>query len=347
MRKTTELAYDGRWQQWVQWAEKRGLDPISAPVTQIADFFLYLFNDLERTPGTIKGYRTSLASVFTKIGRGEVISDKALSDLLNYMSIKRPAVPKVLPGWDLGLVLDHLKGEAYEPLKEASLRALTLKTAFLVTLAAGARRSEIQALMFDEPYCRIQENGSKATLHFAPGFLRKNQSPFTPDAPLEIPALPTGRSEFGAILCPVRALRYYRRATADQEIRKGRKRLFVPFRSNNSSEISATSIARWVSTVIVEAHTVQKEDSRMCQALGVRAHDVRAVAASLVKLQGASLSEILQAGRWTSGGTFTKFYLRDLVPQADRIASVGPIVAGGRVISIPQSSAPVALTSAT
>ena len=252
------------------------------------------------------------------------------------MGISRPTPARVLPSWDLGLVLQVLKDKPYEPLKSTDLRHLSLKTVFLVAMASGSRRSEIQAFMFDEAHCKIEQDGSKATLHFAPDFLRKNQSPFSADTPVVIQALPTGHREFGSPLCPVRALRYYRRATSHPNIRKGRNRLFVPFRDNNQGkEISPMSISRWIVSVITEAYQERGQDQDLIRTLGLRAHDVRAVATSLVRLQGASMEEVMSAGRWASGGTFSRHYLRDLVPQANQIARAGPIVAAGKVINLP------------
>ena len=334
-RASTARAYDGRWARWADWAEGRGLDPVTASVTDIADFFVQLFEE-GLTPATIKGYRTSISSVLSKLGRRNVISDTSLSDMLSSMAINRPAKTRIVPSWELGLVLRLLKEKPYEPMKDSDLKHLTLKTVFLVTMASGGRRSEVQALMFDETYCKIELDGSKATLHFAPDFLRKNRSPFSAETPVVIQALPTGHREFGAPLCPVRALRYYRRATSSPDVRKDRKRLFVPFKDNNQGkEISPMSISRWIVSVIAEAYQEQGENQAIIRDLGIRAHEVRAVATSLVSLQGASLDEVMTAGRWASGGTFTRHYLRDMVPQATQIAKAGPIVAAGKVINLP------------
>ena len=39
------------------------------------------------------------------------------------------------------------------------------------------------------------------------------------------------------------------------------------------------------------------------------------------------MQTVMKAGTWSSGGTFTSFYLRDLCPQADHIRQAGPVVA--------------------
>ena len=55
----------------------------------------------------------------------------------------------VLPQWDLGIVLEALSKPPYEPLWEASLKHLTLKTVLLLAMASAGRCSELQALVFD------------------------------------------------------------------------------------------------------------------------------------------------------------------------------------------------------
>ena len=84
---------------------------------------------------------------------------------------------------------------------------------------------------------------------------RKNQKPNQVNDPWYIPAVPTGKSEFGAPNCPVRALRYYHRhLTEHPELEKDRCRLFVPIKDNNAGkELSASTISRWICTTIVDS----------------------------------------------------------------------------------------------
>ncbi len=62
----------------------------------------------------------------------------------------------------------------YEPLVIAQPRELTLKTALLLALAAGSRRSEINAWSIDH----VKQIGkwSEVILGTSPNFLAKNQS---------------------------------------------------------------------------------------------------------------------------------------------------------------------------
>ena len=164
--------------------------------------------------------------------------------------------------------------------------------------------------------------------------MRKNQKPNQVNDPWYISAVPTGKPEFGASNCPVRALRYYHRyLTEHPELRKDRLRLFVPIKDNNAGkELSASTISRWICTTIVDSHAANQNSKNLSGS--VKAHEVRAVATSLQLFNKVDLHTVMKAGRWSSGGTFTSFYLRDLCSQADTLQRAGPIVAAGDIIRI-------------
>ena len=63
------------------------------------------------------------------------------------MELQRPRLTPFLPQWDLGIVPEALSKPPYEPLREASLKHLTLKTVFLLAMASGGRRSKLQAFL--------------------------------------------------------------------------------------------------------------------------------------------------------------------------------------------------------
>ena len=68
--------------------------------------------------------------------------------------------PWALPQWDLGIVPEALSKPPYEPLREASLKHLTLKTVFLLALASAGRCSELQASVFDPQNIQFKPKGS-------------------------------------------------------------------------------------------------------------------------------------------------------------------------------------------
>ena len=226
--------YDDRSLRFTRWAAGQGFDPLNPSAAQIASFLYSLF-DTGLSPQTIKGYRTCLGSVLNCTGKAKVVLHRTISDMIASMELQRPRVTPVLPQWDLGIVLEALSKSPYEPLREASFKHLTLKTVFLLAMASAGSRSELQALMFDQNYIQFKPKGTGVTLYFSPEFMRKNQKPNQVNDPWYIPAVPTGKSEFGAPKCPVRALRYhYRYLTEHPELRKDRRRLFVPIKDNNA-----------------------------------------------------------------------------------------------------------------
>ena len=62
----------------------------------------------------------------------ELGEHRVLLDLLRSFAIERHRGPQVLPSCNLDIVLQHLMSSAFEPLENASLRALTKKTLFAI-----------------------------------------------------------------------------------------------------------------------------------------------------------------------------------------------------------------------
>ena len=114
--------------------------------------------------------------------------------------------------------------------------------------------------------------------------MQKNERP-TPcqvNDPWYIPAVPTGKSDFGAPNCLVRALRYYHRyMTEHPELRKGRRCFFIPIKDNNTrKEHSAATISRWICTTIVDSHAALQNSKSIPGA--VKAHEVRAISGCFI-----------------------------------------------------------------
>ena len=84
--------------------------------------------------------------------------------MITSMDLKRLRMTPVLPQWELGIMLQALSKFPYEPLQEASLEHLTLKTVCLLPMASVGRRSELQALVFDTQYIQSKPKGAAVTL---------------------------------------------------------------------------------------------------------------------------------------------------------------------------------------
>ena len=123
----------------------------------------------------------------------------------------------------------------------------------------------------------------------------KNQKPNQVNDPWYIPAVPTGKSEFGAPNCPVGALLYYHRyLTEHPELRKDRRRLFVPIKDNNAGkELSASTISRWICTTIVDSHAAIQNSRNLSGS--VKAHEVREMATSLQLFNKVDFHSVMKA----------------------------------------------------
>ena len=115
----------------------------------------------------IKAYRCMLSAVFS-FKLPAISSDSALRNLIRSFAVERPCGPAAHPSWDLDVVLRHLSSLAYEPLQSQSLRTITKKVLFLVSLATAKRVGELQALSRVVP-----RSGDDLILSYLPFFVAK------------------------------------------------------------------------------------------------------------------------------------------------------------------------------
>ena len=329
-RSSTRTVYEAKWAVFVRWCESSQVDFRSPSVKQIADFLLHLFQEKNLQPSTIDGYRSAIAD---KLGNSSlnVSKDENLTRLLDSFHRDRPKGRQGIPSWNLSLVLHQLTKAPFEPLRKASLKHLTFKTVFLLALGSGKRRSEIHAWL--NKNIRHQSDWTKVSLYPSPSFLAKNHlAKEGPEcvAPVVIPALaPTlGKSlKEDRSLCPVRALRYYLDKT--QDLRQGKELVFVSFKKGFTKDISPATISSWIKQTVILCYDLSDQESLTLHQ--VKAHDVRAFAASKAFQGGISLDQILAACHWKSHNTFTQFYLKDVAWADSELFHLGPVVAAQQV----------------
>ena len=316
------------------------MDPIQAPIPQICSFLSYILEERKLSVDALKGYRSAISSVIktATAGQRDLSGDASLRAYIRHHVIARPRPFKYRPPWDLGLVLTALTKPPYEPLKDASLKQVTLKAIFLLALATGRRRSFLHALMFGPPHTCFAKDGSGVSLRPCPGFVAKNERPNAMKTVVSIPAL-QGPSTEDHYLCPVRALHHYTKVTANPEVRQGRSRLFIPHkREPNPTEVSLTTVSRWIKQVVVSALKSAAQDPAALALHQVRAHDLRALAASWAGFNEVSLDEICKACFWKNQGVFQDRYLKDMTSSADGLYTLGGLVVAHTVVNPPAST---------
>ena len=303
-RRSTRSVYEAKWTIFTKWCLSNQVDFRAPPLKAIADFLLHLFQDKKLQPGTIDGYRSAIAD---KLGNStiNVSKDENLTRLLDSFHRDRPRGRRGIPSWNLSLVLHQLTKAPFEPQKEASLKHLTFKTVFLLALGSGKRRSEIHAWLHKN--IRHQSDWSKAIPALAPSLDR---------------SLKGDRS-----LCPVRALRYYLDRTAD--LRQNKELVFVSFKKGFDKDISPATISSWIKQTVILCYELSDQEALTLHQ--VKAHDVRAFAASKAFQSGISLDQILSACHWKSHNTFTQFYLKDVSLADSELFHLGPVVAAQQV----------------
>ena len=62
----------------------------------------------------------------------------------------------------------------------------------------------------------------------------------------------------------------------------------------------------------------------------IKAHEVRAVAASWAFFKNVSVEDIMRTWSWRNHNTFTSNYLRDMTYIQDEMRRIGPVVCAGR-----------------
>ena len=133
---------------------------------------MFLFQEKKLQPLTIQGYRTALQDHYGVI-TPDIRSSSILSRLLQSFHRDRPKALRTLPPWDLRVVLQALTTAPFEPLSIVNLKFLTHKTAFLLALASGARRSELHSVV--RSGVKHTDSWRNVWLQPSAQFLAKNQ----------------------------------------------------------------------------------------------------------------------------------------------------------------------------
>ena len=340
-RSSTRTIYRSKWALFEKWCRENSVDFSTPSVKQISDFFMYLYQDLNRHPSTIDGYRTAIVDTLGPTAQ-HIAHNADLHRLLSSFHRDRPKSSRNLPKWNLSVVLNELTKAPFEPMKDSDLKHLTLKTAFLLALASGKRRSEIHAWVAN----KVANLGQweKVALFPSSDFIAKNQLAREGSqsvSPVTIPALTTivdRQFKEDRTLCPVRALRFYLDRTKD--LRGSRSLLFISFKKGHTSDIRPATLSSWLKQTILLCY--KPADQQALDLVQVKAHDIRAFAASKAFYGGVSVDHIMQACHWKDHNTFTNFYLKDLTwSDTDNNMYLGPVVAAQQVLDpSPQTSCP-------
>ena len=141
-RSSTRTIYKSKWALFEKWCSENSVDFSTPSVKQVSDFFMYLYQDLNRCLSTIDGYRTAIVDT---LGLAELHTCQSsyLNRLLSSFHRDRPKISRNLPKWNFPVVLNELTKAPFQPMKDTDLKHLTLKTAFMLALDSGKHHSKI------------------------------------------------------------------------------------------------------------------------------------------------------------------------------------------------------------
>ncbi|XP_068248828.1 uncharacterized protein [Palaemon carinicauda] len=324
LRESSANVYQAKWKVFCGWCRGRGLSPLDASIPTIAEFLVYLREEMRLSVSAVKGYRSALSLAFRLKGV-DISSSLELSLLIRNYELTCPQSEVRPPPWNVVQVLRALKRAPFEPLRQASDRHLTWKTAFLLALASAKRVSELHGLSYDVAHSR---GWGEVTFRFVPEFIAKTQNPGVSDPRFDSFKVTSLRSVTNdpdhLLLCPVRSLRRYLKRTA--AARPHVQALFVST-GRTKRRVTKNSISSWIRKVISSTLNPDSPPSSR-----PRAHDVRGVATSLAFKRNFSVTQVLQAGVWKRQTTFTAHYLQDVTHRNLDTFSIGPVVAAQQLV---------------
>lgn len=288
-RSSTEKSYSSAWRKWMGWCHERKLDPFPTSITTVVEFLAYQFQQGFQY-STINTYRSALSATIAPIEGQQVGQHPLVCKLLQGMFNLRPPMPRYQSTWDVGIVVQHLKG--LSPTEEQTLQVLSKKLVTLLALANASRASDIHAL--DLQYHKFSEEG---VLFHIPSLTKTRRS--GPPKTVFI-----AKFEDDSSICPVRTLQVYIEKT--KHLRKSGKNgglpLFISVRKPHEAVSSAT-ISRWVKQVLTESGIPTDI---------FKAHSVRAASSTAAKTKGVAVTDIMQTAGWSRSSTFEKFYYKPI-----------------------------------
>ena len=221
------------------------------------------------------------------------LQEDTIHNMLCTMSILHPKSQDILPRWHLSVVLRGLMKPPFNidgSDRNISFELISYKTASLVTLATGSRRSELVAQSRAEhniTFSKMTSGAKHVSVRMVSKWIPKNARPDTIPKPLAFPGIAHMFStEPERLLCPVRTLGLYNTRSAELAENDTQQKLFLHFMPN--TQMFTTHFRCWVAETIHLTY----ENSSESDLPKIKAHDVQAVAASIAYYRNTPLKEL-------------------------------------------------------
>ena len=285
-RKGTQSSYNTCWKYWNSWCCERNVDPIQAPVEQVANFLAELYNK-GYAYSSINSYRSAISACHFGMNGTPIGQHSVICRLMGGIFNERPIQPRYTCTWDVDTVLKFLNSK--EDNEKLSLKDLTLKVTILIALSSACRSSEVSRL--DMNFMKIDNDSIK----FSIPTLTKGRR--CGDPPVEIVL---GKFQAQPKLDVVSCILEYVNRT--QNIREGETILLVSYIKPHK-QVRPCTVAKWIQQIMklsgIDTSTF-------------KAHSTRGASTSKANKQGLSVPQIMKMAKWKSECTFRRFYSRTI-----------------------------------
>ena len=216
-------------------------------------------------------------------------------------TLLHPASRIRVPEWNLDVVLSALKQPSFYPLKDASLKHMTLPIAFLLTLTSARRASEVHALRMDTMVGRRM----RCTCTLTTASLPKCNTQWLTDQAIVFPASYGEKDSELRKLCVRTQLIS---ASIAQTFSVSTRALqhssfFATTAKKKEQPVSVQRISNWLKLTVQLAY-----QSFALPLPRVKGHQVRKQATSWADLAGVSPEGICRAATWRSSNVFARHY---------------------------------------
>ena len=301
-------------------------------------YLMHLFRD-RLLPSTIISHHTSVASMLHH-WKYDPATDPHIKLLIRAFRLEQPVQCRIMPKWDLHLVLSALMSPPFASEvndrgrisdEVTDLRWRTMKTVFLLALASARRRSYLHVLSIASDKCVSPEGG--VLFYGKPDFWpRTSYRHRLTNGSQSLECLRYHSSQPGWIRENVMS------SQTTQAMSKGYKKnlggrqwLFIHW-NRAIKDIMRSHISKWIIETVKKAYMWAGRD----QEDRVTAHEVRTLSASWACNCQVALPDILSAAYWRSSGVFQNSYLRNMASIADGMSTLGSVVVAQQLVDSAQ-----------
>ena len=261
LQESSQQVYESHWSRFVAFCRRKRWHVFRVRSHHFSTYMMHLFRD-RLLPSTIISHRTSVASVL----RHRVYDPAAnphIKLLVRAFRLERPVQRRIMPKWDLHLVLLSLLRPSFTSSEEDGessddvipLKWRTLKCVFLLALASARRRSYRHALSIAPGRCVFARGNTQSqivvSLLAEPGFLAKNQLPTQAPEWITVPGIAhLNQTEPERMLCPVRQLKLYIR---DSERIRGGRQHEEPHKTMDRGDCQGSLHSSWSSVWLCDS----------------------------------------------------------------------------------------------